>query len=609
MKNQMKQRIFTLSALVGLGITGVGFAMPTVVQTPDVIRVDTVWDSDTDDDGVIDQIYYMDRAVFVGDLSGETRPTLTITPGTVIAATGPAVSSSGTDVGSLVITRDGAINASGTRRAPIVFTSALEAEFLYGVDVDGDNTVNTRKPDPIGGDDDGDDGGDWGGVLLLGNAPINFYNTPTNNLNSNAVEGFSQTAGGESITYGGDDAADNSGVFRYVSIRFGGFEFAADEEINGLTMAGVGAGTKIDHVEVVANTDDGFEWFGGTVNTSHLFALYCQDESFDLDEGHQGTHQFWFAVQSNNGDNLTEADGGNKTGTGVKTGEPLTSVMVYNATYIGALGAENEEPQPIFDENGIPIGFGPAPEGGSADVFRLKDNFAGQFHNGIFMSPGDDIMRIDDTPTIDQVGGNLVMTYNLFGVPDDQATHNSSGDSADAEAAILAQDGNISDVQPGFTLLIRNQLGEVVCLDPRPVIASSPAWGGEVLAGAPQQVPYRGAFGTDLWVSTWTYASQEGIVVSDFENSELPDATFIGEVIRGEDVVVISSAYDGTAFTINFVAEPGASYKVTQSTTLTGAFTDVAEATVANASVTETISFEIPVASPKLFFRIEKIAD
>ena len=559
-------------------MAGVALANPTIVTVPNTIDTDTVWDSDTNDDGVIDQIYFLNEAIFVGDFNAPaaSRPTLTITPGTVIAATGSNTGNSGLDVGALVIAQTGAIDAEGTVDNPIIFTSVAEAEFLYNVDVDGADGINTTQPDAIGGDADGTDGGAWGGVIILGNAPINFYNTPTNNLNSNTVEGFAVNLAGDDILYGGNDPADNSGTFRYVSIRFGGFEFAPDEEINGLTMAGVGSGTTIDHVEVVANTDDGFEWFGGTVNTSHLIALYCQDESFDIDEGHQGVHQFLFAVQSNLSDNGTEADGGNRTGTGVKDGEPLSNTKIYNATYVGAPG--------------------------SADAFRLKDNFAGQFHNSIFASTGDDLMRIDDASTIGQVGGNLLFTNNLFGTPGDSQTHNDPGSadagaqaSAQAEAAVLAQSGNVLDAAIEFSAVTRNGAGEVTEIDPRPALGSS-AWGTELTAGAPVDVMFRGAFGTENWGADWTYADENGILT---ETVLAPQAN---------EVAITSISFDGTTFTIDFTAEPGADYKVTQSSTLNGSFADVPDATLMDAPAEASISFDPPAAA-KLFFRIEQIGE
>ncbi len=564
-------RTWTYASANGLLVDS--FAVPAGIEVVTVgaaVTTDTTWDSDTNDDGLVDRIYFIGQAVFVGDLSGATRPTLTITPGTVIASSGSFTGTNGLDVGTLVITRDGAISADGEATNPIVFTSVAEAEYLYGIDIDGEDGINTVKQDPV------IDGGAWGGVIILGNAPINFYDSPTNNLGENSVEGFATNAAGDNILYGGNDAADSSGSLSYASIRFGGFEFAVDEEINGLTMGGVGSETSIHHVEVVGNTDDGFEWFGGTVNTSHLFALYCQDESFDLDEGHQGTHQFWFAVQSNFSDYGTEADGGNKTGAGVKTGDPKTLAKVFNATYVGAPDAN--------------------------DAFRLKDNYAGQFHNSIFTEIGDDLVRIDDTDTASQVGGDLSFSYNLFNTPGDQKVDGGSG--LAAESALLALPGNLKDTDPLLSFMSKNEDGEVVVIDPRPGIANGPAWGSELLDGAPVQVSFRGAFGTELWTSTWTYASNEGIVMPGFSELTTPEATIIIQV-DGDELQIVSSSLSGDQFTVTFIAEEGASYKVTQSATLNGSFTDVSGTTIADAQAQETVTFTVP-ASEKFFFRIEK---
>ena len=100
--------------------------------------------------------------------------------------------------------------------------------------------------------------------------------------------------------YGGGltpDDDDNSGILKYVSIRHGGIGIAADNEINGLTMGGVGRGTVISHVEVFANFDDGFEWFGGTVNSKYLITWNIGDDSFDTDRGYRGKSQFGLVVK------------------------------------------------------------------------------------------------------------------------------------------------------------------------------------------------------------------------------------------------------------------------------------------------------------------------
>ena len=264
-------------------------------------------------------------------------------------------------------------------------------------------------------------------------------------------------------------------------------------------MGGVGSDTVIEFVEVVANTDDGFEWFGGTVSTRNLFSLYCQDESFDIDEGHQGNHQFLFALQSDFSDYGTEADGGNKTGSGVKTGTPLTLSKIYNATYIG---------------------------GPNNNAFRLKDNYAGQFHNSIFTEYGGALMRVDDADTAGQIGGNLCFTHSIL---DNGSNPDTYGARPADEQAILNQLGNEIDLDPELSYISKNGFGEVVQIDPRPV-TTGPAWGSNLLEGAPVEVvDYRGAFGNDLWVLTWTYGSNEGIVVPSFSELTTPAATIVGK--------------------------------------------------------------------------------
>ena len=154
----MKIQPFTLTALLATALASTASAM-TIISPPNTIDTDTVWDSDTDDDGVIDQIYYLEEAVFVGDFNGgETRPTLTITPGTVIAATGATDGSDGLDVGSLIIAQTGAINAEGTPDAPITFTSVDDAEFTYAVDINGDAALPDSAPEVLGANADG---GQW----------------------------------------------------------------------------------------------------------------------------------------------------------------------------------------------------------------------------------------------------------------------------------------------------------------------------------------------------------------------------------------------------------------------------------------------------------------
>ena len=108
--------------------------------------------------------------------------------------------------------------------------------------------------------------------------------------------------------YGGADSADSSGVLRYVRVWHAGAVISEDNEINGLTLAGVGRGTVVSHVEVAYSLDDGFEFFGGTVDVDHLSVLYIGDDAFDFDAGYRGRGQYLFAMLGSEGDHAIEAD-------------------------------------------------------------------------------------------------------------------------------------------------------------------------------------------------------------------------------------------------------------------------------------------------------------
>ena len=162
------------------------------------------------------------------------------------------------------------IIAAGTHNNPIVFTALDERDNPGSLSL-----ATTQK---------------WGGLIVLGKADLNHLEDELE------IEGF-PSGSSEYIKYGGNDDTDNSGVIRYVSIRYGGYEFAAGEEINGLTLGAVGSGTTIEYVEVYNNSDDGIEFFGGTVNTKYMVMAYNEDESFDIDQGYRGKNQFWFVIQ------------------------------------------------------------------------------------------------------------------------------------------------------------------------------------------------------------------------------------------------------------------------------------------------------------------------
>ncbi|MBS0030410.1 hypothetical protein ACTJJ0_25735 [Chitinophaga sp. 22321] len=186
--------------------------------------------------------------------------TLTIQHGTRILG---LAGTSTTPGGGLVITRGARINAVGQADCPIVFTS-----YRYN-----DNTVS-----------DSAKSGDWAGVIILGRAPINNPSSGDSARIEGIPNGFPA-----SPYYGGTNDADSSGILKYVRIEYAGYELAVDNEINGLTLGGVGSKTVIDYVAVTESKDDAFEWFGGSVNATHLISINALDDMFDTDNGYNGS--------------------------------------------------------------------------------------------------------------------------------------------------------------------------------------------------------------------------------------------------------------------------------------------------------------------------------
>jgi len=466
----MKFKKFSLAACLGLAATGLSNA--AVIPVTADITADATWTADN--------IYTIGDAIFV-----KNNATLTIEPGTVIAG-----SNDGTNFGSLVVTRGSKLEAEGTASRPIIFTATAQAEFYTGQDIDGDTLVNTTPLDPYDPIDTTFNplakGGYWGGIILLGNAPVNFYDGLVPDTPS--IEGF--PGGSSDLEFGGTDAADNSGTMRYVSIQFGGFEFATNDEINGLTLGGVGNGTTIECVEVVANTDDGFEFFGGTVNTKNLVSAFNLDESFDIDQGHQGCHQFWFAVQSTSSDNGSELDSTDGSNLSDEQLSPKSLTQIFNATYIG----------------------GGSVAGSSNDGFRIKDGFAGEFHNSVFHDFGGHLFRVDDSSTLAEYNaGTLKLNNCTFGNFASGASH---GGETVAENGLLAQTGNSAiGTNPQFTTLVRTA-DEVTEVDPRPA-TGSPLLSGSLTAISANscfdEVSYRGAFGDTNWAAGWSYLGTQGL--------------------------------------------------------------------------------------------------
>ena len=176
--------------------------------------------------------------------------------------------------------------AEGTATSPIIFTSVLD-NIEIG-QTQGSNLDETQV-------------GLWGGLLILGSAPISA------DAASVQIEGIpaDDTFG----LYGGSNASDNSGVLKYISIRHGGALIGEGNEINGLTLGGVGSGTTISYIEVVANKDDGIECFGGTVNVSNILVWAQGDDAYDIDQGFSGTIDNFVYIAGADSDHGLEIDG------------------------------------------------------------------------------------------------------------------------------------------------------------------------------------------------------------------------------------------------------------------------------------------------------------
>lgn len=268
-----------------------------VVSVTGAITENTTWTNDN--------IYQLNQKVVV-----DNGATLTIQEGTIIKGS----PGTGSLASALIVARGSQINAVGTPSQPIIFTTT---------------TDNITCGETAGTNLDENDRGRWGGLIILGNAPCSF----SGEISEAQIEGIpaDDTFG----LYGGSDAADNSGVLQYVSIRHGGALIGEGNEINGLTLGGVGNGTVIDHIEVVANVDDGIEFFGGTVNATNLLVWAQGDDALDIDQAYSGTIDNAVVVLGEVSDHAFEIDGPEGSATG--------SFVLQNATIIGNQTTVNGE--------------------------------------------------------------------------------------------------------------------------------------------------------------------------------------------------------------------------------------------------------------------------
>lgn len=434
--------------------------VPTnTVEVSGEISTNTTWKAD--------KIYLLKGFVYVSN-----NATLTIEPGTIIKGDKASMA-------TLVVTRGAKINATGTVDKPIVFTSALAA--------------GARSQ------------GDWGGVILLGKAPVN------QGTDVKIEGGLVQPVGKDEkayIYYGGNDPADNSGILKYVRIEYAGIAFSVDNEINGLTMGGVGNGTTLDYIQVYRSGDDAFEWFGGTVNAKHLLAIGTWDDDFDTDFGYSGNVQFALAqrvatVADQSGSNGFESDndgnGSNLT--------PKTSAVFSNVTILGpiraaggALNANYQNAAQIRRNSSISI---------------LNSVFSG-FPVGVYID--DTKVTTAGATSTNFTSGGIVLANNLF--YGTKTTEISVSTASVAAAIDLSLRGSNVFAQTSFAgtlfanpYLYPKDFGSTTTstlgtasfvLSNNSAAATGASFTNAKVANAFfTPVAYKGAFGTENWAAGW----------------------------------------------------------------------------------------------------------
>lgn len=299
----MKQLLWSFAAALTLGFTAcikvdIDDSTTNTGTTPVGTSLQDKFISSKTISGVINENVELPKGKYTlkGYVYINNRARLTIAAGSIIL-------SDTINKGALIIEQNSRLIAEGTSSDPIVFTSGKKP--------------GERKP------------GDWGGIVMLGNAPTNRTTTPI-------IEG------GINAVYGGSLTADNSGILKYVRIEFAGIAADPNSEINGLTLGGVGSGTIIENVQVSYGNDDAYEFFGGTVNCKNLIAFATADDDFDFDFGYNGRIQF--AVSLRDPKFVDGGDAGNgiecdNDGTGTVS-SPRTRPQLSNFTFVGPNGAD-----------------------------------------------------------------------------------------------------------------------------------------------------------------------------------------------------------------------------------------------------------------------------
>jgi hypothetical protein len=399
-------------------------------------------------------LYQLTGRVDVGNdlgatpVAGEASVTLTVAPGVIVFG--------GTPVSWIAVNRGNKINAVGTATAPIIFTSR-------------DNVLGFNTGDNFSGQ--------WGGVVLLGRAPITDCAAPLATPGTVACE--RQTEGAvDPALYGGATPTDNSGKLSFVQIRYSGAVLSANSELQSLTTGGTGSGTQIDHIMSYNSSDDAAEFFGGVVNMKYFVAVGAEDDNLDTDTGVKANFQYVIAVQRPGiGDAMIEADSDNALDGNI----PRQNTKLANFTFI---------------QNST--------NGSDLATMLLRGGTDYSMVNGVVISPSYTCLRISRAQTasatvdasIDEAGAPFFRSVAMqCGTPKYLGAN--SVTNAQVEAIFGAGSNNNSDtLSPTLTGLFINGANEtaVTAFDPKTISSffDTTTWIGAVRNSS------------DTWYAGWT---------------------------------------------------------------------------------------------------------
>ena len=549
-KKDHEMKISTVGSTLALVIGSSMIAQSAIaaeVLVSGNITTSTTWTADN--------TYNLQGQVYV--LPGAT---LTIQAGVVVA------SDAG---GSLAVTRDARLVCNGNASSPVIFTSKTDK-----------NTWTAQYPRgqwrPAANE--------WGNITIMGNGYIGKYgagavstNTAAPNAGNYAnMEGL--TASGSSDTrtfYGGGDDLDNSGSLTYTQISFGGLVVGLGNELNGLSLGGIGRSTTINHIEIMNNVDDGIEVWGGTVDMKYVSVWNIGDDSFDVDHGWRGRAQFGLIVQgysivgassgSGTCDSIFEFDGAAKS-----DAQPVTTANLYNFTAIG---------QPLSGKHAC----------------KFRDNARVQYNQSIFMDLGGQVVRADNTDgeaTDGQTGYgyngtlswantwttayNVTSTVNPFSTPaaiaaayralsagtliqyTDNVFFNNNASAAYTEAnargVFAAANNNVQATLSPITSITRGTnlsqgggvIQPVIGLDPRAANNAVTSAGTAPNDGFFDQVNYRGGFSpTSSWLCGWTASEAFGYTTAGC-STPCPADLNGDRVVGGADLGALLGNWNGS---------------------------------------------------------------